>query len=247
VERHDRAPVATFFADASFSAGEPVELSESAAHHARVKRLVEGDWVQLTDGVGRRALGAIASMGKKSAVVDVDTVDSIPAPRGIHLRVPVADRDRVLWLAEKATELGIGSWQAVRFRRSASVSPRGEGQSFAEKIRTRMISALEQSGGAWLPSILADLSLEELVGAAHALPILLDVNGVSLQSITRDHEEIEPTILIGPEGGLEGAEVSALIDAGWTRARLASNVLRFETAGVAAVAALRAMELSPKE
>jgi 16S rRNA (uracil1498-N3)-methyltransferase len=247
VERHDRAPVATFFVDAAFLIGKDVMLSEAASHHARVKRLVEGDVVQLTDGAGRRAIGSIVSMNKKTTSVVIDSIEHVLAPRAIHLRVPIADRERMLWLAEKSTELGVASWQAVRFRRSASVSPRGEGDAFREKILARMISALEQSGGAWLPTALPESSVDALCATAHALPILLDVSGASLRSVTNNSAEREPTVLVGPEGGIEPAELSLLVEAGWHRARLAPNVLRFETAGIAAVAALRATEMQTPE
>ena len=247
MERHDRAPVATFFVAVRLVSGEPVELSEAASHHARVKRLVEGDCVQLTDGAGRRAFGFVSSIGKKVTAIDLESVEDVPPPPAIHLRVPVADRDRMLWLAEKSTELGVASWQAVRFRRSASVSPRGEGDAFGERLRLRMISALEQSGGAWLPTLLADTSIESVGALRYPLPILLDATGVSLRSVLAGNTGVEPTVLVGPEGGLEPNELSVLVDAGWHRTTLASNVLRFETAGIAAVAAIRSIQLPTEE
>jgi 16S rRNA (uracil1498-N3)-methyltransferase len=242
VERHDRSPVATFFSDARFISGENVALSESASHHVRVKRLAAGNRVQLTDGAGHRAAGVIASIDKRSVTIEVAEVEQVAPSRAIHLRVPVADRERMLWLAEKSVELGISSWQAVRFRRSASVTPRGEGDVFADKIRARMISALEQSGGGWLPNILADATVDALIAAEYQLPIVLDIEGDSLLDIVADRDHAAPTILIGPEGGLEPNERSQLLAAGWRRARLAPNVLRFETAGIAAVAAVRATD-----
>ena len=54
-------------------------------------------------------------------------------------------------LAEKVTELGVTSWRPVVWRRSKSVSPRGEGPTFQGKVRGRMTSALIQSGSGWLP------------------------------------------------------------------------------------------------
>ncbi|MEO7084420.1 MAG: RsmE family RNA methyltransferase [Gemmatimonadaceae bacterium] len=242
MERHDRTPVATFFSETPFVAGETVGLSEGAAHHARVKRLEIGDLIRLTDGAGHRAIGAIQALDKKAATVSIDEVETVPSLGKIHLRVPVADRDRMLWLAEKSTELGISSWQAVRFTRSLSVNPRGEGEAFREKVRARMVSALEQSGGAWLPSLLADTSVEALAATLSEKRILLDVGGEPLACIARGIADGETTIVMGPEGGFESSEQQLFVQAGWTRARLATNVLRFETAGIAAVAALRAAE-----
>ena len=242
MERDDRAPVApvaSFFASAAFSAGGTATLGEAAAHHARVKRLGVGDMVRVTDGAGRVGIGAISRLARESADVAFDGVDTIAPPSPIHLRVPMADRDRMLWLAEKSTELGITTWQAVRFRRSASVSPRGEGAAFAEKVRARMVGALEQSGGAWLPILLPDTTPDDLSIAAGELPILLRAGGAPLAALMGLPDSDRPVILLGPEGGFETAELSALTAAGWRAAQLGSNTLRFETAGIAAVAVCR--------
>jgi len=244
VERDDRPPVGTFFVESPLVRGEPISLGTPAAHHARVKRLSAGDPVRLTDGAGHLAAGSISDIRRTSVVVAVQEVRSVERPPAIHLRAPVADRDRMLWLAEKATELGVTSWQAVRFRRSASVSPRGEGDAFQEKLRARMVSALEQSTGAWLPKLLADTSLDALHIESSQLPIVLDVEGAPLASLlTSAPPSAEPVILFGPEGGLEPAELSSLIDTGWQSASLAGTMLRFETAGVAAIAVVRGAQL----
>jgi 16S rRNA (uracil1498-N3)-methyltransferase len=244
VERDDRAPVGTFFVDAPLTAGVTASLGEQAAHHARVKRLLVGDAVRLTDGAGCLATGSISDIRRTSLVVAVESVRTANQRAAIHLRVPVADRDRMLWLAEKATELGIASWQAVRFRRSASVSPRGEGDAFQEKLRARMVSALEQSGGAWLPAIIADTRVEELRPEPGQLPIVLDRGGAPLASLMiLATASDEPAILVGPEGGIEPQELSALVAGGWRAACLADTMLRFETAGIAGIAVVRAAQL----
>lgn len=243
MERHDRAPVATFFAGRAFAAGENVGLGEDAAHHARVKRLETGDPVRITDGAGTIGSGEITELRRADLIVAVHDAEHVPAPPAIHLRAPVADRDRMLWLAEKATELGVASWQAVRFRRSMSVSPRGEGAAFAEKVRARMRAAIEQSGGAWLPEILPELSVEALTPRDDEVGILLDAAGAPIGDIAARASTGAPVVLVGPEGGIEPAERARLLELGWQPARLAPSTLRFETAGVAAIAVLRALRL----
>jgi 16S rRNA (uracil1498-N3)-methyltransferase len=244
VERDNRSPVGTFFVDAPVSPNGTATLGEAAAHHARVKRLSAGNVVRLTDGAGRIAVGTISEIGRASIVVATESVRNVERPTSIHLRAPVADRERMLWLAEKATELGVTSWQAVRFRRSASVSPRGEGSAFHAKVRARMINALEQSGGAWLPELMADAAVDELSVTTGAMCIALDVDGDPLASVLASTTaSMETLVLVGPEGGIEPSEVSSLVDAGWQTASLASTMLRFETAGVAAIAVIRAAQL----
>jgi 16S rRNA (uracil1498-N3)-methyltransferase len=246
VEHDDRAPVATFFAAGPFAAGAVVTLAESQAHHARVKRLDEGDVVRLTSGSGHLATGVIAALKKSAVDVTVQRIAPAGARPGVHLRVPIGDRERMLWLAEKATELGIASWQAVRFRRSASVSPRGEGPAFADKIRARMVSALEQSGGAWLPTLLPETTPDCIDVDTTTQRIVLDAAGAPLPQLLALDAARNPVIVFGPEGGLDADERAALTAAGWAAARLAPTTLRFETAGVAAVAIARAAHL-PRE
>jgi 16S rRNA (uracil1498-N3)-methyltransferase len=245
VERHDLppiTPVATFFVDAELHAGGRAQLDASAAHHARVKRLVAGDIIAVTDGAGVRATASITELRKSSVECDVIRVELHARPPALHVRVPVADRDRMLWLAEKATEFGVTTWQSVRFRRSMSVSPRGEGSTFTAKLRLRMIAALEQSGGAWLPHLLPDADLRDVAPAA-SCSFVLDAGGPPLLGVFDPVTGREPIVLVGPEGGIEPDEMAILEGGGWHRARLASTTLRFETAGIGAIAAIRGAQL----
>jgi 16S rRNA (uracil1498-N3)-methyltransferase len=241
VERDRRTHVATFLVEDAITAGAAIELSDAAAHHAHVKRLAVHDHVRLTDGAGHIGSGTIASLERGSATIEIGDVASVPRPPVIHLRAPVADRDRMLWLAEKVAELGVASWQGVRFRRSASVSPRGEGPAFLAKVRSRMISALEQSGGAWMPALLSDTSPGGLTLENEETGILLDAAGAPLPSLVSLPSADIPVLLLGPEGGLEPSEVEELEAKGWRLGSLADTTLRFETAGVAAVAVCRAL------
>jgi 16S rRNA (uracil1498-N3)-methyltransferase len=243
VERPDRAPVATFHAAGAW--GEVVMLGESAAHHVHVKRLHDGDVVRLTSGDGRLALGTLTALTKRGASVRLtpSTVSRVIAPPRIELLAPVGDRERMLLLAEKAVELGVTAWRPVILQRSRSVTPRGEGEAFREKTRLRMISALEQSAGAWLPSIHREATLAEVLQASAegvaSSRLLLDVHGPPIASLVSSL--VAPVhIALGPEGGLEADERAAFEAAGWQPTSLAGTVLRFETAGIASLAVVRA-------
>jgi 16S rRNA (uracil1498-N3)-methyltransferase len=243
VEHDDQPPVATFFADRALVDGQTVDLGEGAAHHARVKRLSVGDVISLTDGTGVLATASIVALRKNDVECRVERTRTAPPPPPLHVRAPIGDRDRMLWLAEKATEFGVTTWQGVRFRRSMSVSPRGEGAAFVAKLRLRMIAALEQSGGAWLPAMLPDVDLDAITTAPGARSIVLDPSGRPLLRVLDRSDDGEPTVLFGPEGGIEPAELAMLEANGWRRARLGSTILRFETAGLAAIGVIRAAQL----
>lgn len=234
VECADRAPVATFFAADNFAVGAPVTLSEDAAHHIRVARVGVGECVALRDGAGKAAVGTLVRIARKSAVVDVSELTEIARPAEIHLLAPVADRDRMLWLAEKSVELGVTSWRPVVWRRSKSVSPRGEGPTFQGRIRARMISALVQSGSGWLPDIFPESTVERAIAAAPlGTRLLLDKAGEPIAGVPM---RAPITIALGPEGGVEPAERDLFLGAAFLPVKLGPSTLRFETAGVAAIA-----------
>ena len=234
MERTDRAPVATFFASDPLVAGGTVSLPEEAAHHIRVARVAVGECIALRDGAGKAALGTLVKVSKTSALVEVSQTNEMSRPAPIHLLAPVADRDRMLWLAEKATELGVTSWRPVVWRRSKSVSPRGEGPTFQAKVRARMISALIQSGGGWLPDIFPEATIERAVAAAPlGTRVLLSKDGEPMAGVPM---KTPITIALGPEGGIEPAEKNVFIAAAYLPVKLSEGTLRFETAGVAAIA-----------
>jgi 16S rRNA (uracil1498-N3)-methyltransferase len=245
VERTDRAPVATFFASDPLVAGGTVTLPEEAAHHIRVARVAVGECIALRDGAGKAAVGTLVKVSRESALVDVIETTELSRPAPIHLLAPVADRDRMLWLAEKATELGVTSWRPVVWRRSKSVSPRGEGPTFQAKVRARMTSALIQSGGGWLPDIFPESTIERAVAAAPlGTRVLLAQDG---EPMIRVPMKGPITIALGPEGGMEPAERDTFIGAAFLPVKLGESTLRFETAGVAAVAIAAASLASSRQ
>ncbi|MBA2689012.1 MAG: RNA methyltransferase, partial [Gemmatimonadaceae bacterium] len=163
---------------------------------------------------------------------------------------PIADRERMLSLGEKATELGVSSWRPVLWKRSRSVSPRGEGPTFQQKLKARMTSALLQSRGGWLPEIFPEATVERAIAASPpGTRVLLDSDELEgadsslpgVTPLTRLDVTSPVVIALGPEGGVEPVERQQFLDAGFQRASLGPYVLRFETAGIAALAMVRSM------
>jgi 16S rRNA (uracil1498-N3)-methyltransferase len=239
VERGARTAVTTFYVpDLPSSPGGVASLGRSSAHHAAVKRLSEGDEVRLTDGAGSVARATIRSLRREHLLAEVGERERVAPLPVLEVLVPVADRDRMLWLAEKCAELAVTVWQPVLFARSRSVAPRGEGEAFATKVRARMIAALEQSGGAWLPDVRRERPLEAALAGARA---------PAKYVLVRSGGRLNPSdaaggasVILGPEGGIEEDELAAIEAAGWRRVSLGTTTLRFETAGVAAAAVIRA-------
>jgi len=245
VECTDSTAVATFFAAEPLVVGGTVTLSDEAAHHIRVARVAVGDCIALRDGAGRAALGTLVKVSRSSALVDVSETSEIPRPAMIHLLAPVADRERMLWLAEKVVELGVTSWRPVIWRRSKSVSPRGEGPTFQAKVLARMTSALIQSGGGWLPDMFPEATVERAISAAPlGTRLLLTKDGEPIAGVPM---HVPITIALGPEGGMEPAERDLFIGAAFLPVKLGSSTLRFETAGMAAVAIAAASQVTSRQ
>jgi 16S rRNA (uracil1498-N3)-methyltransferase len=193
-----------------------------------------GESIALRDGAGTAAIGTLVKATRNSALVEISEVRQLHRPSPIHLLTPVADRDRMLWLAEKATELGVASWRPVIWKRSKSVSPRGEGPTFQAKVRARMASALIQSGGGWLPDMFPEASIEHAVAAAPAgTRLVLSKDGEAVAAVPMT---APISIALGPEGGMERSEHDTFVSSGFLPVSLAEHTLRFETAGVAAIA-----------
>ena len=240
MERTDRAPSVTFFAAEPFTAGVAITLGDDASQHARVLRIGAGEIVALRDGRGAAARGVISRLAKRSLTIDVTETWRIPDLPPIHMLVPVADRDRMLLLAEKCTELGATSWRPVIWRRSRSVGPAGDGPAFQSRLKGRMASALTQSGGGWMPEIHPSAPLTRAIAAApEGMRVLLDAE--ASESLVLASLTAPLSIAVGPEGGLDSKERDEMIEGGFTPVSLVGNTLRFETAAIAALAIARSL------
>ena len=236
----------TFVTNEPFIEGSTYSLGDDDVRHLRVLRLTVGATLGLRDGAGLVGRGTLVRFAKGQAQVEVEHVESRVAPPDVHLMVPVADRERLLWLAEKAGEFACTSWRPVLWRRSRSVAPRGEGPAFQAKVRARMASALAQSQGAWLPQMFPEANLERaLLAAPPGDRIVLDADGEPLIG-SNSARLIPPVVIaIGPEGGIEDDELAMVIAAGFRTASIGPGILRFETAGVAALSIVRTALHSP--
>lgn len=242
MERDGRSRVITFFAAEALAPG-ALRLGGDAAQHARARRVGPGDAARVLDGRGNTGEGQITGLSRDEVALTLARVSYTPAPAPLEVVIPVADRDRMLFAAEKCTELGVTAWRPACFARSRSVSPRGEGEKFRARVVARMQSALEQSAGTWLPATFEEAEALDVLAAVPSsfTRVVLDSSGTSLLS----HMSRGPIALaVGPEGGLEPEEMEGARAAGWSVASLGPTTLRFETAIIAAVSVVRALQHS---
>ncbi len=232
------------FVDMPLRAGETIALPEdTAAHLLRVLRLQAGDACVLFNGDGHDYDARIASAGKRDARADIVAARRIDneSPLRITLLQGIARGEKMDWILQKATELGVARILPV-------TSDRSEVKLDAERAGKRLahwrevaVSACEQSGRATLPEIAAPQALAQAATLRAGRGFILDPFADAALSSLRDIELRECTIAIGPEGGWSPRDREQLVAAGYEGLRLGPRVLRTETAGIAAIAALQAL------
>jgi 16S rRNA (uracil1498-N3)-methyltransferase len=220
--------------------GDTVALTGDEARHAvTVARVRVGERVSVGDGRGRIVTGPVAAAEGRRLELEVDDVrdDPDPAPR-LTLVQALAKGDRDELAVQAATELGVD--RIVPWAAGRSVS-RWEGPK-AEKGRARWASivreAVKQSIRARIPSVEPVASTRELPSRLEGERMLLLVPGAEtpLSGIRPDGRDL--ALVVGPEGGMDPAEIERLREAGGVPVRLGDGVLRTSTAGPAAIAVL---------
>lgn len=237
------------FVDQPLTTGARLRLPEhAAAHLVRVLRLREGEACVLFNGDGCDYAARLASVDKRGAeveVLDSSMVDN-ESPLRIVLLQGIARGEKMDLILQKATELGVAAIAPVFADRT---EVRLEGERLDKRMahwRSVVISACEQSGRARIPDMQPARPLREaasLLGdGAHRLT--LDPEGAhrfTTLALPRDAEAVIAVVLaVGPEGGWSDKDRLILADAGFQGLRLGPRVLRTETAGLAAIAALQA-------
>lgn len=228
----------------SITLGEHI-LDEAESRHARTSlRLEPGQPLTLLDGAGRIGHAIVQAAGdrKRDAGlrVQIERIESVERPsRRLTLIVAACKGERLDWLVEKCTEQGVDRLWITTFERS--VAEPGLGR--LDRLERLTHQACKQCRRAWVPELRCNVPLADAVvtfrSAAHSMFVAHpDPDAASLSRAIGDSAagETDVAVVIGPEGGLTDAELSRLHAAGARRVRLATHVLRVETAALAAAA-----------
>jgi len=223
-----------------------VKLSDEASHHvARVLRMHPGDEVTLFRGDNREYSGAISAIKKHKVTVritDVQTVDR-ESPRAIHLAQGIAKKDHMHFIIQKAVELGVSTITPLLTQHGAVKKQTKQLQKKHAHWQAIAISACEQSGRNTVPTILEPTPFHtylESCSAEHKL--LLDPKALTRWQDLAKKEAGDIALLIGPEGGLSSDEIMAAHKVSFHGLTLGPRVLRTETATLAALSVLQALE-----
>jgi 16S rRNA (uracil1498-N3)-methyltransferase len=230
-----------FLVDTLPAGGETV-LDGAEGHHAAVvRRLKPGEALVLSDGAGGAAdcvVTDLAPGGLRLAVTGLRRLDP-PAPRFVLVQA-LAKGDRGELAVELAVELGVDEvvpWAAAR---SVTRWEGARGQRSLERWRATARAAAKQSRRARVPAVAEQAptrAVAGLIAAAAGALVLHEAAAAPLVSVPLPSEG-DLVLVVGPEGGLDDAELAAFTDAGATAVRLGTPVLRTSTAGAAALAAL---------
>lgn len=224
--------------------GAEIVLPEAVAHHAlRVVRLAVGDALTLFTGAGGEYAATLIAADRRGGTVRIDAFDPVEreAPLGVTLAQAIAAHDTMDAVIRKAAELGVASIQPLLTARSAPL-PEGErGQRRQQHWRQVAIAACEQCGRNRIPVVEPARPLAAYLatwsggdGEATRGAVLEPTAGNALVTLPAAPK----VLLVGPEGGLTTAEIDAACRAGFAAVRLGPRVLRAETAGAAALAAI---------
>jgi 16S rRNA (uracil1498-N3)-methyltransferase len=267
-----------FYCPTALVTGHTLNLPAGAARHVQVLRLQPGDGITLFNhgpgwNVGEAQThtsanngaltggefdATVTEMGRSHVQVEIGVHHATERePRHpVHLAVGMPANDRMDWLVEKASELGVASIQPLMTERSVL---RLSGERAEKKVthwQSVAVAACEQCGGNRVPTVHPLLTLAQWLKAHHeqaapawpAQRLLLSLRegSVPLRSLVSPLDaacspagEPAPALFLsGPEGGLSLQEEDAALAAGFAAVSLGARVLRSETAALVALAVL---------
>ncbi len=244
-----------FYCAQALQTGVSIALPATAARHVQVLRMQPGQTITLFNGGGGEFEAVIEHMGRQDVRVVVGAHQAIEreAHHQVHLAVVMPANDRMDWLMEKATELGVHRITPLMSQHSVL---RLQGERAEKKLahwQAVAISACEQCGRNTLPEVepLQNLSTwlqsdcvanllntQDGPSATQAAVLSLHPSTQSLREWSTEHQSTSWLLLNGPEGGLNDDEDAMARAKGFAAVNLGNRVLRAETAALAALAYL---------
>lgn len=233
--------VPRLYHDSPITAAGPLTLYERSARYlGQVLRLQANNPVVVFDGCGGEWQAVITKLGKKSLQLELQEFS--PTNRSsslsIHLGIGLSRGERMDWIVQKATELGVS---AITPLLTARCEVKLQGERLAKRLqhwRGVSISACEQSGLNVLPEFFEPTQCAAWASKNNA-DLKLVLHPYAKQEISPDAPPQSVLLAIGPEGGFTDQEVQQLSATDFTALRLGERVLRTETAPLAALSILQ--------
>ena len=213
-----------------------------SAHLIKVLRLRAGAKAVLFNGDGSDYLCEIMLAKAEAAQLRILSVQAAAgeSPLKITLLQAICRGDKMDWVLEKATELGVTHIIPVQSERSEVQLDSERASKRREHWQRVVISACEQSGRAFVPQVEALQTLGNRLSGeiSAAAKIILEPGGAPI-SMTRELSSV--ALAVGPEGGWSERDLAQLGLVGFSQAAIGPRVLRTETAGIAAISVMQAL------
>lgn len=229
--------VPRIFTSQSLTSFQSIELEEAAAHYlGKVLRMQPGRELVLFNGNGGEFKAQITHINKKQVTVSVGefTADNRQSPLQLELAIGVSRGERMDWVLQKATELGVTRVTPLLTERT-EVKLTGERQE--KKIQhwqQILISACEQCQRNILPVLREPLMLNDWLESVEAQQKFV-LHHRDSRGLPEEPEIASVALLIGPEGGLSDREIEQAVAKEFAPLTLGPRVLRTETAPIAAI------------
>ena len=234
-----------FFLPQALAIGAAVELPEHLAHHVAVLRLAVDDTITLFNGEGGEFTASLCEITKKRAKAEVKTFSPREAelPYAVTLAQALPEAAKMDEIVQKATELGVAAIQPLAAQRCVvKLSSERAGKKLAH-WQGIIESAAEQCGRNRLAHLAEPAEFSSWIAQQdiHRRILLSPRAEQNLSDWGRHHPPQAVTILIGPEGGFSENEEELAVKHSALPLAMGARVLRTETAGMAALAALNAV------
>lgn len=236
--------VSRFFSPEPLPPGGEYALPAALAHHAvRVLRLRDGDPLVLFDGQGGEVAARLVGQGKEwFAELGERSCPERESSVELVLVQGLASADKMDWIVQKAVELGVTAILPLRAARSVLKLSGERADKRLAHWRDIVIAACEQSGRNRVPEVAGLTDLRDYLDITRDGPqrLILDpVGGRRLVELGKP--SVACHLLVGPEGGWSDDELAACRAAGCLALTMGPRVMRTETAGLAALAAMQAL------
>lgn len=219
-------------------------LPESDSQHSvRVLRMREGDSLEVVDGKGTLYTCTLVDAHPKHAAVEIEGSRDLPLFWNHWIIIAVAptkNMDRMEWMTEKLTEMGVNRIIPLLCRHSERKEIK------TERLEKIAVSAMKQSLKAWLPEISPMTPVKEVLRGFKDYRRLICYCDESTPRtyIGHTYRPDEPIIvMIGPEGDFSPEEVELAVAEGWEPVTLGDTRLRTETAAIAACQTIHTVDL----
>ncbi|MBC7685575.1 MAG: 16S rRNA (uracil(1498)-N(3))-methyltransferase [Bdellovibrionales bacterium] len=234
-----------FYCPQPLAVGHSVDLPEAVAHHMHVVRLQLGAELCLFNGDGGEYVAQLVSVEKRraSARILAFAARDVELPYEITLVQALPEASKMDWIIEKAVEMGVAAIQPLAAQRCVVRLSVERAAKKMEHWHGVIVAASEQSGRNRLARLAPVDDFHGWIGQQdmHKRLLLSPRGTQSLAQWARHQGPQALSIMVGPEGGYTVQEEDAAIARGAITLSMGPRILRTETAGIAAVAALNAL------